>query len=409
MNILIVTQYFWPENCRINDLAESLFEIGHNVTVLTGLPNYPEGKLYHGYRWRIIKETHHDINIVRIPLILRGKATNLRLFFNYASFALFASILSPFMIKKNIDAIFVYGGSPITQAIPALVLKKILQAPVFLWVLDLWPESVFVNNRIKSRTLFRAIQAMTKWIYKYCDWILVQSKAMINPVKNNGGNIDRIVYFPSWAESQFLKPTTDLSDECFLEKLPKGFYITFAGNIGEGQDIETIIDAAESLTNIRSIHWLIIGYGSKFDWLKNNIEKRNLQKNVHILGKRPLTTMPMYFSFSDVLLASLKKKNIYALTIPGKIQSYMASTKPIIAMIDGESARIIKESKSGITVPSEDVEKLVEAVKTMHKMSPEQLKRMGMNGKNYYLANFDFKVILHKLNRLFLDTSNIAS
>ena len=410
MNVLIVTQYFWPESCRINDLAESLYEIGHNVTVLTGLPNYPEGKLYKGYRWRITNETHHDINIVRIPLILRGKATNLRLFLNYTSFALFGSMLSPFMIKKNIDAIFVYGGSPITQAIPAMVLKKIFKAPIILWVLDLWPESVFVNNRIKSRMLFRMIQIMTRWIYKHCDRILVQSNAMIDPIIKNGGNADRMVYFPSWAESQFLNPTTDLSDQSFLDKLPKGFYITFAGNIGDAQDMETIIDAAESLIrSIRSIHWLIIGTGSKFNWLKENVEKRNLQENVHIFGKRPLTTMPMYFSFSDVLLASLKKKNIYALTIPGKIQSSMASAKPIIAMIDGASARIIEESKSGIAVPSEDVEGLVEAVKTMHNMSPEQLKRMGIHGKNYYLANFDFKQTLNRLNKLFLDSSKIAS
>ena len=408
MDILIVSQYYWPENFRINDLAESLDEMGHNVTVLTGLPNYPEGKLYEGYRWRITKETHNKINIVRIPLILRGKATNLRLFLNYASFAVFASIISPFLLRKNIDAIFIYGGSPLTKAIPALILRKIFNAPVFLWVLDLWPESVFVNNRIKSKILFRAIQRMTRWIYKNCDSILVQSKAMIDSVVKNGGHPDKIVYFPSWAENQFLHPVNDFSDQHFLDSLPKGFYITFAGNIGEGQDIETIVDAAASLKNIKSIHWLIIGHGSKFDWLKKNVEERKLQENVHILGRRPLETMPMYFSYSNVLLASLKKKDIYALTLPGKIQSYMASAKPIIAMIDGESARIIEESQSGLSVPSENTLKLIEAVKTMHEMSQDQLERMGKNGKNYYLANFDFKQTLNRLNRL-LVASKISS
>jgi len=401
MNILIVTQYYWPENFRINDLAESLYKTGYNVTVLTGLPNYPEGKLYKGYKWRVLKETHNNVNIVRIPLIVRGKATNIRLFLNYASFAIFASILSPFIIKKNIDAIFIYGGSPITKSIPALVLKFFLKIPVFLWVLDLWPESVFVNNRVKSKILFKAIQAMTKWIYKRCDSILVQSKAMINPIIKNGGNIDKIVYFPSWAEDQFLKPAKDLSDYNLIEKLPKGFYITFAGNIGEGQDIETIINVAENLKSIETIHWLIIGYGSKFDWLKKNVKKRNLQKNVHVLGKKPLETMPMYFSFSDVLLASLKKKDIYALTLPGKIQSYMASAKPIIVMIDGESSRIIEESKSGIAVPSEDAQGLIKAVKKMYNMSSKELKEMGKNGKKYYLDNFDFSQTLKRFNRLY--------
>ena len=192
---------------------------------------------------------------------------------------------------------------------------------------------------------------------------------------------------------------SDFSDQYFLDQLPKGFYITFAGNIGEGQDIETIIDTAENLKELSYIHWLVIGYGSKYNWLKENVKLRNLHENVHVLGRRPLETMPLYFKFSDVLLASLKKKNIYALTLPGKIQAYMASAKPIIAMIDGETARIIEESGSGLAVPSEDVEGLTDAVKLMSQMTINNLESMGNNGKRYYLENFDFKKSLEKLDQ----------
>jgi len=247
MNILIVSQYFWPENFRINDLAEALDGIDHNVTVLTGLPNYPEGKIYKGYQWRVSKEKYKNINIIRIPIIPRGNASNIRLFLNYLSFAVLATIISPFIIKGKIDKIFIYGGSPLTKAIPAIVLKKIKKAPIFLWILDLWPESVFVNNRIKSKIIFILIRVMTRFIYRNSDYILLQSQAMIEPVIANGGDQDKLVYFPSWAEDQFLDTVKDYSDKPKIDLLPDGFYITFAGNIGEGQDIETIVDAADEL------------------------------------------------------------------------------------------------------------------------------------------------------------------
>ena len=408
MNILIVSQYFWPENFRINDLAEALDGIDHNVTVLTGLPNYPEGKIYKGYQWRVSKEKYKNINIIRIPIIPRGNASNIRLFLNYLSFAVLATIISPFIIKGKIDKIFIYGGSPLTKAIPAIVLKKIKKAPIFLWILDLWPESVFVNNRIKSKTIFILIRVMTRFIYRNSDYILLQSQAMIEPVIANGGDQDKLVYFPSWAEDQFLDTVKDYSDKPKIDLLPDGFYITFAGNIGEGQDIETIVDAADELKHETAIHWLILGFGSKYDWLLDNIKSRKLD-NIHVMGKRPLESMPMYFEFSDILLASLKKKDIYALTLPGKVQSYMASAKPIIAMIDGESSRIINESKSGISVESESKEGLIRAVKEMKAMTSSDLEKMGKNGRNYYLKNFQLKTSLEKLDGLFKDSSNVSS
>ncbi len=407
MNILIVSQYFWPENFRINDLAKALDKNGYKVIVLTGIPNYPEGRIYKGYKNWITREKYKNINIVRVPLIPRGNASNLMLFLNYLSFLISASLLSPFLIKGKIDKVFIYGGSPLTKAIPAIILGKLKKAPVFLWILDLWPESVFVNNRIKSRILFFLIKLMTRWVYKKCDYILLQSKAMFKPVKENGAHDEQLKYFPSWAEDQFLNDPQDYADQEIIDTLPEGFYITFAGNIGEGQDIETIINAAEKLKDYQSIHWMILGYGSKYDWLIKNRNDRDL-KNVHVLGKRPLETMPMYFNFSDILLASLKKKDIYALTLPGKIQSYMASSKPVISMIDGESSRIIREAKCGISIHSEDTDELVKAVLKMSKMSKKELRVMGNNGREYYLENYHINKALEKLENIFSDSQKFS-
>jgi len=407
MNILIVSQYFWPENFRINDLAKELDKNGHNITVLTGMPNYPEGRIFKGYKNWVTRETYNNINIVRVPLIPRGNASNIMLFLNYLSFLISASLFSPFLIEGKIDKIFIYGGSPLTKAIPAILLGKLKKAPVFLWILDLWPESVFVNNRIKSKTVFFLIRLMTRWIYKKCDYILLQSKAMFEPVKENHGIEEKLIYFPSWAEDQFLNDPQDYADQEIIDTLPEGFYITFAGNIGEGQDIETIIDAAERLKDHHSIHWMLLGYGSKYDWLIKNQNERDL-KNVHVLGKRPLETMPMYFNFSDILLASLKKKDIYALTLPGKVQSYMASSKPIISMIDGESSRIITEAKCGISINSEDTDELVQAVLRMSKMSKKELRLMGNNGREYYLEHFHIRKALEKLEDIFSDSQKFS-
>ena len=248
---------------------------------------------------------------------------------------------------------------------------------------------------------------MTRWIYKKCDYILLQSKAMFEPVKENHGLEEKLIYFPSWAEDQFLNDPQNYDDQEIIKTLPKGFYITFAGNIGEGQDIETIIDAAEKLKDHHSIHWMILGYGSKYDWLIKNQNERDL-KNVHVLGKRPLETMPMYFNFSDILLASLKKKDIYALTLPGKVQSYMASSKPIISMIDGESSRIIREAKCGISISSEDTDELVQTVLKMSKMSKKELSLMGNNGREYYLQHFHIKKALEKLEDIFSDSQKFS-
>ena len=301
MKILIVTQYFWPENFRINDLAAGLRERGHDVTVLTGMPNYPSGSFFSGYngfnKWR---EDYHGVRVVRVPLIPRGKGRKLSLALNYISFALLASVIGPFRCRDDYDAIFVHEPSPITVAFPAIILKKIKGAPIFFWVLDLWPQSLAAAGGVKSKPVLNGVERMVSYIYHQCDKVLVQSRRFIPEIERFGVNPNNILNFPSWAEALYypVKYSGLLRKEF---DLPDGFYIMFAGNVGVSQDFESILSAAEKLQDHADIHWLIVGDGRMSEWVQAQISKRGLNRTVHMLGRHALERMPQFFSFADVL------------------------------------------------------------------------------------------------------------
>jgi len=405
LNILIVSQYYWPENFRITDLAEEMVSRGHQVCVTTGLPNYPEGKLYGGYKWKIVREEHNGVHIIRSPVITRGNGSNIRLFMNYLSFAIISSVVTPLKLKNKVDVVFVFGVSPVTSAIPAIVLKKLIKKPVLFWVLDLWPDSVFVNDRLRSSMLKNIISKLTSFINRSCDKLLVQSKGFYAPIVKSGVDSENIYYVPSWAETIFFDINKEKLHSKDSVELEKRFYITFAGNIGAGQDIECIVEAIKKLLKVNtSIHWLFIGEGSRYEWLERNVEKYGLGGVVHLIGRQPLNSMPYYFHISSVLIASLRDEYIYSLTIPGKIQSYLASGKPIISVINGETCRVVTESKSGIAVSSGDVDGLVEAAIELFSMSENDRNELGKNGKKYYKKMFERSMVITQIERIMQDS-----
>ena len=394
MHILIVTQYFWPENFRINDLALGLLERGHQVTVLTGSPNYPNGKLFDGYGYFNRQQDYHGVKILRVPLIPRSQGGGLRLALNYFSFAATASIAGSLLCKGNYDLIFVFEPSPITVGIPALILKTLKSAPVVFWVQDLWPESLSATGAVKSKTLLALIGKLVRSIYKRCDRILIQSRSFLDSVVQQGGSPDRILYFPNSAEKIFNTKLQFSENEL---SLPEGFKIMFAGNIGAAQDFGTIIAAAKMLQGYKDIHWIIVGDGRMREWAETEVMNQGLGNNFHFLGRHPIEAMPSFFSCADTLLATLRKEPIFALTIPSKIQSYLACGRPIIAALDGEGSKIATESGAGISCPAEDPDALSEAVLRMYETPRLEREKMGMNGRRYYEANFDHDMLLDKL------------
>ncbi len=376
MKILVCTQYFWPENFQINDLVAGLVEKGHKVTVLTGIPNYPGGSFFPGYGiFKNLRQDYCGVKVVRVPLVARGKGKKMGLLLNYFSFAFFASILGPFVAKGKYDLIFVYEPSPITVGLPAILLKKIKSAPVFLWVQDLWPESLSATGAVKSPLLLKFVKKLVYFIYHECSLILVQSKEFIPSICSFGVDSSRIVYFPNSAE-EFYRPLELGNDVLERKEMPLGFVVMFAGNIGAAQDFPTIIFAAEKLRDHLDIHWVIIGDGRMRQWVEKETVSRNLTRNFIFLGRRSAESMPRYFALADVLLVTLRNEEIFELTIPSKVQSYLACAKPIIASLAGEGAKIIEKSQAGFSCPPENPSALAELVLKMYYMDERERGEM---------------------------------
>lgn len=401
MRILVVTQYFWPENFKINDLCDGLIERGHEVTVYTGLPNYPEGAFYKGYSFMgPYNETRGEIKIIRSPLIPRGKNKSLQLALNFFSFFFFASLLAPFLVRGKFDKIFVYEPSPITVAIPGIVLKYLKRAPMFFWVTDLWPESLEATGVVKNKKILSWVANFVSWLYKHSDKILITSKGFAPRVKALGGLDSQIVYFPQWAEALY----TDIPDSSFCDPLipSSGFKIMFAGNIGSSQDFETIVEAALLLREHKEIVFLILGDGLMRKWAQTEVKKHNLAASFIFLGRKPVEMMPAYFSKADVMLMSLTDTDLFSITVPSKLQSYLASGKAILASMNGEGAEIVSNCKAGLTCEASNPKLLAETILSMSKLPKIELEEMGKNAFKCYQSEFEREKLISLLEDEFL-------
>ena len=395
MNVLIISQYFWPESFRINDLAEGLIERGHAVTVLTGKPNYPGGRFFNGYTFlNKSKEMYGNIRIIRSPLVPRGK-NRFRLALNYLSFVVFASIVGVFKCKRP-DVILVYEPSPITVALPAIFFKKIKKVPILFWVQDLWPESVVAVDGIRSRKILKALGKLVHFIYARCDYILTTSQAYFDSIRKYNVSELKLRYFPQTCEA-FYQPIADSATTHEETMLPKGFRIIFSGNIGIAQDVENSLRAANLLKAYKDIKWIFLGDGSRRIWLQNEIERQGLNETVFWLGQHSAESMPRFFACADALLVTLKSDPVFSLTIPAKIQSYLACAKPIIAALEGEGKRVIEEANAGLTTTSGNSAALAEIVMNMYKLSAHKRVQMGLEGRKYFEEHFQRDILLQKL------------
>ncbi|MEX5572774.1 glycosyltransferase family 4 protein [Pseudomonas lijiangensis] len=402
LKVLVVTQYFWPENMRINDLVRDLSAKGHEVTVLTGLPNYPEGKVFESYREKPEGFSQYcGAEVIRVPLVPRGKRS-LTLVLNYLSFFISASTLGAFKLRgRKLDTIFVYAVSPVMAAIPALVIGWLKRAPVFVWVLDLWPETLRAVGVLKQPLLLGWVGKVVSWIYNRTDYLLLQSHGFLDNVRRyctRPITDDRLVYFPSWAEDDFSSSSPPMCD--LIKPDPNVFTVVFAGNLGEAQDFPAVLDAAESLRASNAVRWVIVGDGRMSEWIAEQIATRQLD-NVHLLGRHPLEAMPGLFAQADALLVSLKTNDVFEKTIPGKVQAYLASGRPILGMINGEAARVINESGAGFACDSGDAQGLAAITRALADAGQTQRESMGRSGRNYYEQHYAKGNLLMRLETLF--------
>jgi glycosyltransferase involved in cell wall biosynthesis len=399
MRVLVLTQYFWPESFRINDVVQGLAERGHEVTVYTGMPNYPAGRYFAGYGFfGPLRDRMGAVPVRRAPLVARGDGGRLRMLLNYASHAFFATLLAPWLARERFDAILVYEPSPITIGIPARALRALKRAPVLFWVQDLWPESLAATGAVRNSALLGAAAALVRWIYRGCDRVLVQSLAFIPSLEAQGVPRGRIRYLPNSAEA-FYRRVSPSADDAEARELPAGFRVMFAGNIGAAQDFVTILGAAELLRAHGDIHWVIVGDGRMRPWVEEQVRARSLAGTFHLLGQKPAEHMPRYFAHADVLLATLRREPIFAYTIPSKLQSYLACGKPVLAALEGEGARIVKESAAGWAVPAEDPRALADAVLAASRLPRPQREAMGDRGEAFFREHFEREKLLTRLEQ----------
>lgn len=397
MKILLVCQYFHPEGFRVNELAFELQKRGHSVTVLTGFPNYPSGRVFRGYfRFSALREVLNGVTILRTPLIPRFGGRSWNLVLNYLSFAFLSVLSAPFRCREKFDVVFVYQLSPVTMALPGIVIKWLQGIKLVLYIQDLWPESLSATGAVRSPGLLGWVRALVRRIYRASDLILVQSRAFIPLVEQNCSTQKRIEYFPTQAES-FYRPVE--FQEARLKEFGlshSAFRICFAGNIGVAQDFETILDVVERLRG-HPIQWMVLGDGRMRKWLEDEVAARGLGDRVFLLGAFPATAMPGFFGLADAMLVTLRPDPAFDQTLPIKVQSYLACAKPIVAALGGEGERVIRESGAGFVAPPGKPLELAAAVLKMAELSAVERRAMGERGHQYFRQNFETQILVSKL------------
>ena len=395
MHVLIFTNHFAPESFRINDLAFGLVERGHQVSVVTGLPNYPEGKVYPGYGFfKRNREVINGVKVRRIPLIPRGRGRSINLVLNYLSSAFYFCTLTPFLCRDRYDAIFVFETSPVTIGLPAIVMKWKQRIPIVFWVLDLWPDSLSATGAVTNKYILSMVRTVVRRIYKRCDRILASSRGFEESIHAVGGYDGKVDYFPNWVEPELAGACDTVKD---LPTLPDGFRIVFTGNIGVAQDFDTILNAATMLSDRKDIQWIIVGDGRQVDHVREEISKRGLQDCFHLMGRFPLEAMPYFCDAADALLLPLRDEPIFALTAPGKLCSYLAAGKPVIASINGEGANLIRDAQAGVSCPAENPVGLRDAVLELYHASEQERQAMGARGLEYAKRHFDRETLFDQL------------
>lgn len=389
MKILIISQNYYPEQFRINDISKELVKRGHNVTVLTGLPNYPEGKIYEGYENNKKRDEIIDgVRVIRVNERPRKSGSAINLFLNYYSFV-FSSKKYVKKLDKDFDVVLINQLSPVMQAKAGIKYKKKFGTRTILYCLDLWPASLVAGGVKKNSIITKIYKHVSNKIYKGVDKILVSSKMFKDYFKEEFGfNKEELVYLPQYAEDIFKQ------DELEIKNKPKGHYdLVFAGNIGKMQSVETIIKTANEMLDY-DITFHIVGGGSALDRCK----KMANGTNIVFYGQRPLDEMPKFYGIADAMLVSLKKDDLISMTLPGKVQTYLACGKPIIASGDNELKNTILEANCGFCASAENVTELKECI--IRFIDSKEKVQLGKNARKYYENNFTKELFFEKLEKV---------
>lgn len=398
MRILLVTQYFYPEVFKSNDLAFELVKRGHQVDALVGIPNYPEGKYFKGYG--LFKKRHevvNGVNVYRCFQTPRGKG-GWRLPINYFSFVVSGclQVLFRFAWKKRYDCIIGHEPSPIFQAYPALLLRKLRKTPFYYWIMDLWPDAMMSGGGVKNQKVLGFVDKLVKGIYKRTEKILITSKRFREPIAVKGDFADKIIYFPNWSDDILSMP-----DDYEIPQLSEGFKIMVAGNMGSAQNPDAIARVMLGLKDVPEVKWVFVGGGSKLEWLKDFINENGLSDKAVCLGQYPFKAMPAFYKQADAMLVTLRAgfPHLEAV-VPARLQSYMSAGRPVLAMIGCGGADIVEEAGCGYAVPAGDADALVKVIREKVLADKEAFARLGENSRKYYEENFRMDMCIDNLEKI---------
>ena len=378
--ILIYTNHFYPEQFKINEIVEWLSIKESHIRIITGLPNYPSGKIIKEYS-NIFKD---NVIVNRLFLIPRGSGSNLMLIINYLSYFISCFFFTIYiaLFKKKYDVVFVHHTSPIFIAFHPLVYSLFKKTKKILWDLDIWPESLQAVGVVKSSYIISSLEIMVKWVYSKYDSILVSSKSLFSVVKQRFDG--RIIYFPNWADKVIEDNIID--DTSSFSINTKKFNIIYTGNIGKSQNFKSLLKTIEHVDD--NIHWTFVGDGRFKSQLINLIDQKNLNSKVSFIDQVSIDLIPSIVSKADSLFLSLKSDVIFSKTVPAKLQTYMALGKPIIGVLDGEGAKLIVDSDCGIVEENYNYEELAKKINSFASKNSPELINKGENARKYYFKHF---------------------
>ena len=397
--ILVVSQHFWPEAFRINDICDFLVEKSCSVDVLCGIPNYPKGYFFEGYSYiKNRHETHNGTRIFRSLDVPRGKNTNFRITLNYFSFPFFSLFVVPRLLARNYDKIFIYQTSPVLMSIAGIVIGKLKRVETTMYVLDLWPENLFSVLNMQNAHLRSLATILSHWHYRHVDKLIVLSEVMRDKMQEiTKKPPGKIIILPQACEKIY---EIKQHDKLLAARFKSGFNIVYTGNISPAQSFETIIEAAKILINnsITDINWIVVGDGMSRKWLENEVKKAKLSDSFFFEGFKAIEDIPKYADIAHAFIGCLVKSDLLEATIPAKVMSYLASGKPQVLAMDGEVADLVNNvARCGFVGPAGDSTALYNNIMKVYSLSTKARKSLGENGRRYHLQNFERNLVLGKL------------
>ena len=405
MKILILSQWYPPEPMKLlSDMTESLVAMGHEVTVLTGFPNWPSGKIYPGYRQRLVqRETVNGVRIIRVPLYPNHSRNPLKRIANFLSFALSATILGPFVVPR-VDVIHVIHP-PITVGFPAWMISRLKSIPFTMEIQDMWPENLRSTGMLRNEFALRLVGAFARWVYSKAILVRVISQGFRLNLLGKGVPNEKIRVISNWVDTEYYQPAAKSPEILDRFGMRAHFNILYAGTIGLAQGLDVVLDAADYLfARLPGAQFVLAGDGAEYDRLRTESETRKLT-NVRFLGRLPGDLMPTLYACADVLMLHLRADPLFAITVPHKVFTYLAAGKPILVGGEGDCASLVTESCAGIACPPGNSTALACAVIKLYAMTPTEREAMGSNGRQVACRSYCRDHLVREISHLIEDVA----